>query len=777
MSESPHIFGVRHLSPMGAWQLRRFLDEKKPKLVLIEGLADANELIPDIVRKDTVPPIAILAYSAEPPVETLMYPVAEYSPEYEALKWAKSNRADARFIDLPSDVFLSLNRLSHQTTVVPETIEQGSNDEPTGSDREEEAAVLDRGGMYQHFAEQFDEPDYDTYWERHFEHNGSDDAYRLAAIELGRGLREFDADSDTGRAENLVREAFMRKCIREAIERDRIPADKIVVVVGAFHAPVMGSDFEPMTEDEFKSLPRIDSHLTLMPYSYFKLSSQSGYGAGNHAPAYFQMVWEMLEADESDLVAARYLTSLVRHLRKGGDPKSTAAIIEGVRLANTLSALKDGLAPTLADLHDAAVTLIGHGEKSGIEEALARVDVGTAIGSLPDGVSQTSIQADFARELKALKLEKYKTAVRQELRLDLRENRQVKSEEAAFLDLRRSQFLNRLSVLGVSFAKSGLEHQEKSNWAESWVLQWSPEAEIELVESVLLGETVELATAFKFKTRLDETTDIATAATTVREACECGLMASMEQARRAVQRLSTESSDFPNLALATQEIAMIARYGDVRKFDPAPLLPLLEELFIQGSLALIPSSNCDAAAAKTNVTGIDQLNRVSQDWHELIDESLWERELLSLSAADHLNPLMSGFACAILLERNLISNDELAREVSRRLSPGIEADLGAGWFEGLARRNRYALLSRLALWEQLAEYVSSLDDEQFSRALVFLRRAFGDFSSREKRAISENLGEIWGVGADAASEVLAGEMTEDEEKQIEDLGDFDFDDI
>ena len=32
------VFGVRHLSPMGAWQLRAFLERTRPDLVLIEGL-------------------------------------------------------------------------------------------------------------------------------------------------------------------------------------------------------------------------------------------------------------------------------------------------------------------------------------------------------------------------------------------------------------------------------------------------------------------------------------------------------------------------------------------------------------------------------------------------------------------------------------------------------------------------------------------------------------------------------------------------------------------
>ena len=57
MSGKIHVFGVRHLSPMGAWQLRAFLDEVRPEVVLIEGLDDADDLLADIVRKETKPPI------------------------------------------------------------------------------------------------------------------------------------------------------------------------------------------------------------------------------------------------------------------------------------------------------------------------------------------------------------------------------------------------------------------------------------------------------------------------------------------------------------------------------------------------------------------------------------------------------------------------------------------------------------------------------------------------------------------------------------------------
>ena len=84
---------------------------------------------------------------------------------------------------------------------------------------------------------------------------------------------------------------------------------------------------------------------------------------------------------------------------------------------------------------------------------------------------------------------------------------------------------------------------------------------------------------------------------------------------------------------------------------------------------------------------------------------------------------------------------------------------------------------RLALWQQLDSYVASLADEEFKRALVFLRRAFGDFSPQEKRSITENLGEIWGVNTAQVSEVLSAELSEKEKKKIDELADFNFEEL
>lgn len=754
---APHIFGVRHLSPSGAYHLRRYLDEIKPSAVLIEGLSDANAQMEYFTVKGTRLPIAVLAYTEELPVRTVLYPVASYSPEYQAILWAKENDAHAEFIDLPSDIFISLDYAKYK-------------------EDENADAQIPVASIYENWASLAGESDHDTYWERNFEHNLNKDVYRLAAFEFGKSLREIRSDNKYEHAKNLVREAFMRRQIQNCIMSGHKP-ERIVVVTGAYHASVLGEEGEPMSDKELDSLPRAKTKLTLMPYSYYRLSSQSGYGAGNKAPQYYEMMWNCLCSSDLDRLPSLYLSEVVSRLRQAGTYRSTAEVIEGVRLANALSALHSGSAPTLKDLRDSAVVALGHGDISVIAEAVAGTEVGTAIGNLPEGVSRTSIQDDFYRELKRLKLEKYKSTVAMEIDLDLRENRRVSSDEAAYMDLNRSFFLHRILALKVSFAKFRPVNQQSATWAESWVLQWTPEAEIELVESTLIGETIELAAAYRFKERLESCDKIDEAAAVIKEACECGMMESMEQARSALQRLAVDSGAFNEIAEAVSQLAAVISFGDVRKFDTSHLIPLMQQLFLRGVLLLMDAAKCDNNSANEVLKAVHKMNTVAMEHYSDVDECIWEEKLKELSDCDDRNPKLSGYACAILLEKNLIGNEKLAAEVSRRLSPGIEADLGAGWFEGLSMRNRYAILARISLWEQLDAYIASLDSEEFKRALVFLRRAFGNFGPQEKRNICENLGEIWGAGKDETSDVLSRELTEDEEKKIEELNDFDFGDI
>ncbi len=745
------LFGVRHLSPAAAHHLRQALDRARPELVLVEGPSDLNEQMPWLCHPETRFPVAILAYTKAPPVRTILYPFAVYSPEIQAILWAHEHKVPCRFMDLPSGVFLALAQ------VQPEEAEEESGDTTEAVYRRLETLTGE---------------DHDTFWERHFEQTAG--SYQDACNAFGQQLRLTAADDELQTAETLVREAYMKRAICQAVA-EGVPEEKIFCVCGAFHVEGLREN-APMTDEEEAALPCLDCAATLMPYSYYRLSSRSGYGAGNKAPAYFELAWEALQSGSLENAAYLYLTRLAKAHRKAGNLVSSAEVIEAMRLSQVLCRLRGSPYPALQDLRDASVATMGHGSFSELAVAAADTEIGKKIGYLPEGVNRTSVQEDFYRQLKALRLEKFRSAEAQRLDLDLREKLNVRSAGAALIDLHRSFFLHRLRVLGIHFATPLPSRQEGANWGEYWETRWTPEAEIEIVESALMGDTIEGAAAFALKERADGSSRIQEAAAIFHDAFLCGMPAAASHALTVLQSLSVDAAALAEVAETASRLSLVARYSDLRRFDHKPILPLLHQLYLRACLTLEDACICDSKAALAVTDAMDKLNALQLN-HDFLEEDRWLELLSTVSDRDDLNTRCSGFAMAILLERGKADEALLAREVSRRLSPGVPAELGAGWFEGLAGKNRYALIARLSLWRHLDSYLSTLDETDFRRALVFLRRAFADFSPTEKNDIAENLGEIWGVDASQAAELLMRDTTAEEKEILDGLDEFDFDDI
>ena len=747
--KNPNFFGIRHLSPAGAYYLKGFLDEKRPKLVLVEGPSDFGDMLSDMVRGETKPPNAVLAYTKEAPVRTVLYPFAEYSPEYQAIWWCHEHHVECRFMDLPSETFLAIPECGMQ--------------EAEG----EEARV----SVYEQLDQKSGEDGHDTFWERVMEQAGSMEAYHVGANNFGANIRSLTEGKENDWAETVLREAYMRQQIRKAVDAGMEPQD-IVVVTGSYH--VEGLKSWQDADEDLSGMPKVEANHTLMPYSYYRLSTRAGYGAGNKAPAYYALLWEGLNKGEPMYAVYSYLIRLAKYQREKGNPVSSASVIEAVRLAMSLAQLRGGTIASLRDLRDAAETCIGEGSVSNIILATADTEIGTAIGALPDGVSRTSIQEDFYRQLKDLKLEKYRDITAQDLMLDLRENRRVSSEKSAFIDLHRSFFLHRLRVIKVSFAQQQAVSQDNATWSEHWVVRWTPEAEIELVESALKGDTIDGAASFAMKERVENAGNMGDIALVIEDACCCGMEKAVSYATAALQRMAVDAASVEDLAKTAQRLSVVVQYGNIRRIDAKPLEPILQQLFYRACLILEQACVCDDAASKVIITAMEQLNSAELA-HDFLDNAEWIKVLDNISERDDLNTKLSGFAAAILLERGSMDTQQLRTEVSRRLSKGIPADLGAGWFEGLAMKNRYALIARLSLWESLNDYLDTLDDEEFKRALVFLRRAFADFSAAEKDQIAENLGEILGLNGQEVSEAVNAVLDESAQEMIEGLDDFDFD--
>ncbi|WP_338131268.1 DUF5682 family protein [Cohnella rhizosphaerae] len=330
-AREPHFFGIRHLSPAGSYHLLALLDEVRPTAVLIEGPSDAGALASQLVARGVVPPVALLAYTVQLPVRTLLYPFAEYSPEYQALRWAERNGSQAEFIDLPTGVSLALNALRHERSAEGDPLQatdEGGGIESSstahtadGMPNEPEAGAAQKD-FYARVAERSGEPDFESYWERNFEHRLRHGAYRQSISRFSEEMRAWTAGEERRRAPheaayNEIREAYMRRKISDTLVGGHDPG-RVVVLTGAYHTSALAASLPAMTDDELALLPRVPTKMTLMPYSYYKLSSHSGYGAGNAAPAYFELMWRCMRQRELDRLQALYLSSVAARLREGG---------------------------------------------------------------------------------------------------------------------------------------------------------------------------------------------------------------------------------------------------------------------------------------------------------------------------------------------------------------------------------------------------------------------------------------------------------------------------
>src|SRR5215475_2674965 len=129
MAGQVSLFGIRHHGPGSARRLVQALDDLKPAAVLIEGPAEASELLPMLADPDMATPVALLVYAEDNPANASFFPFAEYSPEYQAARWAVRHGATLRFIDLPAS-----DRLGVVAGGIAEETAAKADDDPVSYD-------------------------------------------------------------------------------------------------------------------------------------------------------------------------------------------------------------------------------------------------------------------------------------------------------------------------------------------------------------------------------------------------------------------------------------------------------------------------------------------------------------------------------------------------------------------------------------------------------------------------------------------------------------------
>src|SRR5689334_8129405 len=139
-----HVLGIRHHGPGSARSVLRALEALQPDCILVEGPPDADDLLPLMMQEAMQPPVALLIYDPANTRRAAYYPFAEFSPEWQALRYGLTHQIPTRFMDLPqSNAFALIPEPDLLLKTLPEGETGASSDTPpeedTGVSKEESA--------------------------------------------------------------------------------------------------------------------------------------------------------------------------------------------------------------------------------------------------------------------------------------------------------------------------------------------------------------------------------------------------------------------------------------------------------------------------------------------------------------------------------------------------------------------------------------------------------------------------------------------------------------
>ncbi|TNY37255.1 DUF5682 family protein [Thermomonospora catenispora] len=725
------FIGVRHHSPACARLVHRTIERLRPAYVLVEGPADFNERLDELLLGHE-PPIAIFSHHRNGPlVHTAWSPLCAHSPEWVALNTGRACGAELRFIDLPVWHHAMAGRRNRY------------------ADADERYAEVTR-----RLCRELAVDGIDALWDHLFEiPDEADLAERLEAyFDLLRG------ESEAG-SEDTARERYMARWIRAAeAAADGRP---VVVVTGGFHTPALRALVaEPAADPDDGGWPQVPrppegsvGGSFLVPFSFRRLDSFSGYQSGMPSPEYYHRLWEHGPREAADGLTE----AVVRRLRKRGVAVSTADLIAARALTEGLARLRGHRHPGRTDLLDGLVSALvtedledplpwssrgplrpdAHPVVAEMVAALSGDRTGRLHPDTPAPPLVERVRADLER----LGLEGAEPVT---LRLTDRE------------DLERSRLLHRLRVLGVPGfdRESGPDTGTEEVLEEQWTLHPGEHRLPALIEAGAYGATPADAALAALEERAAEAGgDAAALADVLFDAVFCGCGELPDKIAESLSAGLDASPDIGALGRVLETMLALWRHDRVLGLARSPLPALVIERCVTRLLWLVESVRGGPAPAEP--ARLAAMAAVRDALLHAAEPIGLDREAALAVAArvgadPQVPPDLRGAAFGLCWA--LGEPADPARAVLGVAAPATLGD----WLAGLFALAREQVLAAEETGERtvltvLDTLIGELTEEEFLVALPALRQAFGYFPPREREIIARRLLELRGVRGSAGS--------------------------
>ncbi|MFE0962168.1 DUF5682 family protein [Streptomyces fungicidicus] len=709
----PLLLGVRHHGPGSARAVRAALEEARPGVVLIEGPPEADPLVALAAEEGMRPPVALLAHAVDEPGRSAFWPLAEFSPEWVAIRWALEHGVPARFIDLPA---------THTLAWTADGGDDGEGDPSAGDDVRIDplGALADAAGY----------DDAERWWEDAVEHRGTGEGDALAPFtaleEAMTALREEYGSG--GHRRDLVREAHMRLRIRAA---RRESADGVAVVCGAWHVPALRRTATVAADRALlKGLPKVRTDMTWVPWTHRRLSRTSGYGAGIDSPGWYGHLFAA-----PDRPVERWLTKVAGLLRAEDRTVSSAHVIEAVRLAETLAAMRGRPLPGLSETTDAVRAVMCEGSDVPLALVHDQLVVGDVLGEVPATAPAVPLQRDLARLQRRLRLRP--EAAQRELELDLRKE----------TDAGRGELLHRLRLLGIGWGEPVVSRGGTGTFRETWRLRWEPELSVRVAEAGVWGTTVAAAATARAEADAIAARGLADVTGLAEHCLLAGLSEALPTVMRVLADRAALATDVGHLARALPALVRSLRYGDVRGTDTAALAGVAAGLAERVFVGLPPAcAALDADAAEEMRCHVDAvhgavglLGDAPAPGHGRL-RARWQSVLRTLSARDTVPGVIRGRSVRLLLDDGELAQEEAARFMGLVLSPGTPPADAAAWIEGFVGGGSgggLLLVHDERLLALVDAWLTGVPAEAFTDVLPLLRRTFSAYEPGVRRTLGE----------------------------------------
>ncbi|HEX7306256.1 DUF5682 family protein [Lentzea sp.] len=690
--------GVRHHSPACARLVAAAIEEHRPAYVLIEGPADFNERVDELLLGHELP-IALFSYSD---THASWSPFCDYSPEWVAITEGRRAGAEVRFIDLPA---------------WHEAFRDVSNRYADAELRYTE--VVDR------LCAEFSVDNVDVLWDHLFE-SEEDPRGMDEYFDLVRGTATAD-DGDSAREEYMAR--WVRAAVADAGDRP------VVVITGGFHTPALKAKLDGSTD--WPEVPEREKGASyLVPYSHRRLDAFTGYQSGMPSPGYYQQVWE----NGSRRAADWLVESVATRLRRKQQPVSTADLIAARTQAGALARLRGHANPARTDVLDGLTSAL-------ISEDLTQPPPWTRRGTLQPGAHPALVEmlgalggSKVGRLHASTPAPPLVNAVQELLRTHALDHEgKISLDLTDPRALERSRILHRLRVLRIpGFERtSGPSEGTQPRLDEQWTLRPVDERLAALIEAAENGATLEEAAGVALERRSRDAA-LRELAEILFDAVLCGISTLSGRVKESLNEGVRETGDLAALGQVLSGVLGLWRHDRLFGTRRDPLLGDVIDAGTTRVLWLIEGLHGGPAPADPQRLKAMAATR---------DAVLHAGTALSLDSAD-----VAGVAIRV-------SNDGEAPPDLRGAALGLAWALGTqpdvrkvrsiealgDWLAGLFAVAREEVLASPDLVGVLDELVSAMTEDEFLVALPALRLAFGYFPPRERETIAATVLDHRGV--------------------------------